>query len=98
MAKHVYRNQQLVSVGATDGLFLTSNPRRRALILSPPGTGDAFVSFVGPAKTNEGICLWNKQNVVILTEALMGDSIQEEIRCIGSVGGQTVSVIELSEG
>lgn len=97
-AKHIYRDQRQIAVGAGDGLFLGSNPRRRALIISPPAVGDAFISLNGPAAMNTGIALYNKGNPIIITEAVMGDSMQDEMRIIGSVGGQTVAVIELSEG
>lgn len=95
---HVYRNQQTISVGATDGPFLGSNRRRRGLIISCPAVGDAFISFNGPAVLNTGLALYNKGNPVILDHVLLGDGIQDEIRIIGSVGGQTVPVIEFGEG
>jgi len=96
--KNVFINQQTVAVAATDGRFLGSNSRRRGLIISCPPTGTVFVSFNGAAVANGGLALYAGGPAVVLDQQMLGNSITEEIRCIGSLGGQTVGVIELSDG
>lgn len=93
-----FMQQQTVTVGAGDSPFLSSNPRRRGLIISCPATGTVWLSFGGAAVSGAGLALYAAGPPVVLDQELIGNAFQEEIRAIGSVGGQGINVIEISQG
>lgn len=56
------------------------------------------ISFIGPAVLDEGINLYAGNEPVVLLPEDVAQGVREEIRCIGSVAGLTVGVVELSYG
>jgi hypothetical protein len=56
------------------------------------------ISFIGPAKLDEGINLYAGGPPVVLLPEDVAQGVREEIRCIGSITGLTVGVVELSYG
>lgn len=60
--------------------------------------GYVSVSFKGPAVLGEGLNLYAGGTPVILLPEDVAQGVREEIRCIASIAGLSVAVVELSYG
>ena len=85
--------------GPSDVQMFGPNPNRKALVITYGGSGTLVVAI--GKKTSGGtvgdLLLQAAGGPIILTHAIIGDSITEEVNCWNSAGSQPVGAMEFFE-
>lgn len=85
--------------GPNDKQIFGPNPNRKALVITYGGSGTLVVAI---GKSTAGgtvgdLLLQAAGGPIILTHAIIGDSITEEVNCWNSAGSQPVGAMEFFE-